>query len=271
MQVNVLWPLKCLPWAVYATIIIWVQLILIIPLSTILWQEFYQQLIPVQSRYEGQLQPEIIQGAGSKDVMTYQWNMSLNRLDDITAQTVTMGIISADAKQEFPLSISKFDLPKNIPYFLNLDIQVYCFDKIPIHNIELRIDDVVQYFTISCFLNLDSAVDQQWNSKPMAERIKREFMNHFFMPDISIAPNQEKVLVTMRSTAQLLYGQGSRYELNMHLGGLRYIMLRWNKTFHVLGSTAFVVIISGWFYLSFTIGFAMLGYLRQKTATFRKK
>ncbi|AAS52756.2 AER072Wp [Eremothecium gossypii ATCC 10895] len=252
MQINVLWPLQWVPWATYAAVILWVQVVVILPLATVLWQDFYSQLLPSESHFERQLRP-VKAPASAAGSVNYMWSMELWR-QTVSPQDVTSTPPSAGHEQ--------LAVQSGIPYLLVIDLQLYCFDQEPIHVVTVEVAAHTEYFTVTCFPSVEHAMRSPWTAQPLATRIQHEFENRLQLPDILLSADTRMVNVTIQSTARLRFGHRSAYSLSMQVGGIRYAMLHWYRTCHILGTTLFVGVISAWFYISFSIAFMVIGFLR---------
>ncbi|AGO12425.1 AaceriAER072Wp [[Ashbya] aceris (nom. inval.)] len=252
MQINVLWPLQWVPWATYAAVVLWVQVVVIVPLATVLWQDFYHQLLPAESHFERQLRPVKSPGAAAGSA-NYMWSMELGR-KAVSAKDATSTPPGAGRDQ--------LTVQNGVPYLLGIELQLYCFDRQPIHVVAVEVEAHREYFTVTCFPSVEHAMQSPWTSQPLATRIQHEFENWLQIPDILLSADTRMVNVTVQSTAELRFGHRSAYSLSMQVGGIRYAMLHWYHTCHILGTTLFVGVISAWFYISFSIAFMVISFLR---------
>ncbi|AET38745.1 seipin Ecym_3252 [Eremothecium cymbalariae DBVPG len=263
MQINILWPLQWIPWFTYTTIIIWVQVILIVPLSTMLWQEFYDQLIPKESRYQGTFHP--IERISSTE-KTYSWHMHLKRENSFTAQGSLMDFGAGQIPDALKPDMFELIVSKHSPYVLNIQLEIYCLKALPLETVEVCVNNERKIFIVTCFNSLEHAIQHKPYQRRLVEHVQHEYVNTLEVNDFLVSTHSDMVNVTVTSTGggAMLFGQDTHYELNMQLEGIRYVMLRWYKTCHILGTASFVAIISGWFFFSFTVAFMIIGFLRGK-------
>lgn len=260
MRINISLPIKFIPWISYLIIFLAVELFVIFPLSALIWDDFYQKIIPNNSLKTYQFQPElIVQNLNYKNThsrITYGYVQEVNRLPPVIHSKSTSLESSKHLKAKFS-------------HIFDVNIQIYCYDSsIPIHTIKVSVDGFEKYATIVCFSNLDLVIpSNKLSLNRLSEKVKNDFVNLINFDSLLVNRQSKLIDIQLVSDTPLIFGENSILTIRTKLGTLQNAIIRWNKLAYVLGTLLFTTIISCWFSLGFLIMFSYMGILRARQDT----
>ncbi|EDO19358.1 hypothetical protein Kpol_1002p3 [Vanderwaltozyma polyspora DSM 70294] len=275
MLVNVTRPLQLLQWSSYIAITCLVQLLIILPLSILIFHDFYARLLP----------PDSSQWVPLSTSNTFDFEKFDQYIDRISIDKPLPPILDNGLSQMIPLR-------DYILYKMDLDYKFYCLKdsvnrgyKSPLDTLQLRVsvattdDDVstVIYrrnIPIVCIRDTDS-ISTEGLSKIGPNRLKvfeKEWQNHIDIEDkISIDPDVVKIYYDFIPGSPSMHlkfdpKSGARYRMEFQQG-FRNIMLRWRKLTHIFGTLVCYVIISTLFSVTGVLSFYLVNQKELATGT----
>ncbi|SCW01829.1 LAFE_0E08174g1_1 [Lachancea fermentati] len=272
MRINVTLPLKWAQWWVYILSIAMVNLVIILPLSGLLFHDFYTRLIP----------PDTVQkipfSIGSKTSQLVDGNTIFRfRLKRLSSETAILPqVIDNGLTQDVSLR-------SDIPYNFDLKLNIFCLNTSPGLNIKEGtitvsasskknwMDSVIFQKTVllSCANTNDIiALGEAGSlSSTFSQRVQKELVNSFFWEDYVLDHDVQNVVVSLKfaeGSYFIVDAESSELKFSMNLNhSLRNLMLRWKKLTHVVGILVFNLVVLFFFVVGFLISFMRVGNVPQ--------
>lgn len=274
MLINVTRSLQLVQWSSYVAIAFLVQLVIIFPLSVLLFHDFYVRLLPPDSS---------------------QW-IPLSAFNNTYEMQFQQVIIRTPPEYPLPTLLDN-GLPQGIPlrdhilYKMDIDVNLYCLkdswdeghnlDSVQLQVYTIVFDDELELSTlvyrrtipVVCLKTQDSiSVDDIYKVGPNRLLLfEKEWLNHITIEDnISVGPEAEAIqyVFSSRNESDLIFDPKSSVRLIMNFEqGFRNLMLRWRLLSHIIGTTVFFIVITILFALT---GAATFYFINSKSVTSNK-
>lgn len=266
MRINITRPLQLLQLSSYLGILVLVKFFIILPLATILFNDFYHHLLPSDS---SQWVPLSILDFKQDSNSTIEYQQRFNRID---------------TEKELPSIIDNgisqyINLHSQVQYKVDLDTKFYCvptwrttYQTSNVDEVQMEIyssdsaSSLIYRRTVPiiCMKSEDSINDSElYKYGPSRlELFKKEWLNHIKVHDkISVDHKMESFHYVLKApkTFKLVIQPDSGFRFRMSFEqGLRNAMLRWHKISYAVGIVVFDFAISTLFALTAFISFYLI-------------
>ncbi|SCU90215.1 LAME_0E07558g1_1 [Lachancea meyersii CBS 8951] len=271
MQVNLTLPLKWAQCWGYAMILVLVNFLLIFPLSSFLFHDFYSRMIPpdsIQTVPFSESRREMGSWAGKS---SFQFEF-----ERVSSETAVLPEIHANGFSQ------KIPLRADIPYNMNIDLDVYCLNKVTDLNIkdgELTISvcragiggiTVFRKTLLLSCANTRDIPNMGGNGRlatSFAQQVQKELVNFFHLENpIFLEHDMKRLEITLKfaGNANVIIDPNlSALTFSMNFDhSLRNLMVRWKRLAYVFGTLIFNAIISFFFLTAFAVTFFRAGHSR---------
>ncbi|CDO92152.1 unnamed protein product [Kluyveromyces dobzhanskii CBS 2104] len=226
MKVNVSIPLQAARWFSYFLILIFIELIFILPLSNLLWIDFINRLVPNSKMH-------IIPLSNMFNSWTIPFDLEV--IANVTSTRDT------GVRTDIPLDVT-------------LNLGVYCTSHRPIESITLLIDGEPRKLPLVCFDNLDFLASRFNGFDSVSKTVKKDIINEFKY-GFPVNLDNKKIKIELSDTTDNHLVDRMNVQFSVRYTGLRKFLLSWRRTCHIFGTLIFASLISGCFLLSFTAAF----------------
>lgn len=217
-------------WIFYGFILLFVEILFIVPIANLIWLDFVDKLVP-------------------QDSIKF---LELSNLE--TRWTIPFGLhlLHVGKNNFYPESKLRTD----IPYELTLRFGLFCTSEVPINSAILEIDKVETRISLACFKDTSEASKRFGRLDSLASIVKKEYVNdfEFIFP---IHPKKGTMSIEIRNHDDITLDY-AHVQISMEYKGFRRFLTRLPKTSHFLGAIVFTILISFCFFLSFAFVF---GYI----------
>lgn len=259
MRIKITLPLQMAQWWVYFIILFLVNVLVILPLSGLLFHDLYSRLIPQESVQEAPFSiANELDGGKTFSFM----------VERIPETADSMVLLDNGMPTDIPLR-------RDIPYTLDLTIKAYCINDVIESNLQKstvtvvtrgkkkNIDVFKRQVILSCF-NPGDVDFLAEITKPLtlSQRIQTHFVNTFSWHEFMYLEQEvEEVRISFehKGKGNIMVGSDSQliYKIDFN-HSLRNLMSRWRKLTYSVGIIIFDTIICSWFLLAFFICFGRI-------------
>ncbi|CCE61742.1 hypothetical protein TPHA_0B00700 [Tetrapisispora phaffii CBS 4417] len=256
MLINVSKPFQILQWITYISIIVGVQLLIVLPISVLIFHDFYTRLIPPDS---SQYVP----------VSTFEQYDELTYRHLITRVPIEKPLYSVEDNgldQNLPLR-------DNILYKMDIDMKFFCLNEndlsrnnLEVLDFQVRVRNNYQKtkatsviyrrkIPITCLNEHDSIVEDEIHKygKNRLAMYQREWLNSIYVDDLIYIPSEIRQIqyhFVLPGQRLILQPESNIYMRMEFKQGIRNMMLRWKKLTYLIGITVFYIFITTLFFIS---------------------
>ncbi|SCU77710.1 LAMI_0A02080g1_1 [Lachancea mirantina] len=265
MRLNITLPLKWAQWWIYCILIILVNFVVILPLASFLFHDFYSRLIPTDTIQTIPFSSSKLDEHAKENGYSFLFDIQRHDTDVVTLPR----LLENGLEQNIPLR-------SDIPYDVDIKLKAFCLNNSPGNNIKtamltLRVISPKTFtkrilfqrpLLLTCVNSKDVyALAEAGALTPnFAYRLQKDLVNRFEKDHCAMIAHDVKkieVSILMRDPATLLVDSAaSELRLAMDLKySPRNIMLRWKKLSYIVGILTFHGVILFFFSIAFIISF----------------
>ncbi|QEU62211.1 Fld1 [Kluyveromyces lactis] len=223
MKINVSIPLQAARWFSYLLILIFIEIIFILPLSNLLWLDFINRLIPNNRMH-------VIPLSNMANSWTVPFDLRV--IANVT-------------------STRDNEIRSDIPLDVTLNLGIYCTSHRPIEAVTLSIDDNPRKLPLACFDNLNFLSSRFNGFDSVSKTVKKDVINDFKF-GFPVNPDNKRIRIDLKDYTEDYLLSYINVQFSVKYTGFRRFLLSWRRTCHLLGTLLFASLISSCFLLSFT-------------------
>ncbi|CCD27129.1 seipin NDAI_0J02370 [Naumovozyma dairenensis CBS 421] len=190
MIINITRPLKLIQWSSYILFFILIDLVILIPLAFLIFDDFYSRLLPSDSSqwvpisaFHNNIRNPSHSSRSSSSKNVYLFSQKINRISSNTIELSPSPLLPSIESNGLEQQIA---LREEINYLLDLNLEFFCLNNI---NSRHRIDSIeIDIFS----MNMKQSTDPETDFENI-EKIHKQLLYHYSQPIICLDVNDSVV------------------------------------------------------------------------------